>query len=219
MVPEKLALPVPCLCLVTDRRLCSEDSLAGRVAQAVAGGVGIVQLREKDLPGDELLPLARELRMAMGKDALFIVNGDVEVARAVAADGVHLAEGKMPVREARRQVGSHVIVGRSVHSVEGAVQAQDEGADYLIVGMVFESSSKPGKVPEGLALLREVAREVKIPFVGVGGINASNVLQVMETGASGVAAISAMLAAPSPEASAREMARLMASAARVQTPR
>ena len=218
MVPEKLALPVPCLCLVTDRRLVPDGSLAGRVARAVAGGVGMVQLREKDLPGDELLPLARELRTAVGNGALFVVNGDAEVAHAVGADGVHLGEQSMRVREARGLLGNRRLVGRSVRSVAGAIQAQDDGADYLIVGTVFESLSKPGETLEGLALLRGVAREVKIPFMGIGGVNATNVVEVMETGARGAAVISALLAAPDPGASAREMARVMASAAASLTP-
>ena len=216
MVHKKLALPDPCLCLVTDRRRLEKRSLAESVAMAVAGGVRMVQLREKDLSQESLLPLARELRAAVGDDALFIVNGSIEVATAAGAHGVHLAEEAMPVREARRLVGSHLLIGRSVHSVERAVKAQDDGADYLIVGTVFETASKPGQTPEGLALLRAVAKEVDIPFLGIGGIDASNVSRVMEAGAGGAAAISALLVPPDPEASARGMARTMARAAEVR---
>lgn len=213
MVPEKVALPSPCLCLVTDRRVClSGLSLAQRAAMAVAGGARMVQLREKDLPSEELLALARELRAAVGDAALFIINGDPEVARAVGAHGVHLPEGAMPIAEARRRLGRPGLVGRSVHSVAAAMKAQGEGADYLIVGTVFETASKPGQPPEGLALLRAVASTVEIPFLGIGGIKAGNVAQVMEGGARGAAVISALLAALDPKAAARAMAEAMARA-------
>ena len=114
MVVEKLTVPSLCLCLVTDRRLLSGGrSLPDVVTQAVSGGVSMVQLREKDLPSDELLPIARALREAVAGRALLIVNGDTEVARAMEADGIHLAEGTMAVTEARRALGDERLVGRS----------------------------------------------------------------------------------------------------------
>ncbi len=210
MVVEKLTVPSLCLCLVTDRRLLSGGrSLPDVVTQAVSGGVSMVQLREKDLPSDELLPIARALREAVAGRALLIVNGDTEVARAMEADGIHLAEGTMAVTEARRALGDERLVGRSVHSVESAVRAQDEEADYLIVGTVFETASKPGKAPEGLALLQTVAEKVQVPFLGIGGIDPFNVARVMGTGAGGAAVVSAVMAAREPEAAAGKMVRAM----------
>ncbi len=105
----------------------------------------MVQLRERELPGGELLALATELKGAIGPDALLIVNERADVALASGADGVHLGEAAMPVSEVRSLVGDGMLIGRSIHSVEAAVQAEAEGADYLIVGTVFETASKTSR--------------------------------------------------------------------------
>ena len=216
MVAAKVRLPSPCLCLVTDRALCPDGTLAERVAEAVEGGVQMVQLREKDLPGGELLRLARDLKYLMGRKAIFIVNERVDVALACGAHGVHLGEMALPVKEARRMVGDGMLVGRSVHSLQGGLQARRDGADYLIVGTVFETASKPGKRPEGPALLRQVARAVELPVLAIGGVKASNLPRVMEAGARGAAVVSAILAASDPRAAAQELAQAMAGVPQAQ---
>ena len=203
MVAAHLATPI--LCLVTDRKLLREGGLVECVSKAVKGGVGMVQLREKDMSTPALAALAREVRAVSG-ESLLTINGDPEAAALAGAAGVHLPEDAMPVAEARRRAGSAIHVGRSVHSVAAATKAEAEGADYLIVGTIFESQSKPGKEPEGLALLKRVTGAVHIPVLGIGGINAANAGQVMEAGASGIAVISAILGQEDPEGSARGLA-------------
>ena len=209
-----MRLPIPCLTLITDRRLCQSLSLGEAVARAVAGGVNVVQLREKDLAAAQLVPLADRLRAITQAKALLIVNSRLDVAQVCGADGVHLPERGASVAVTRRLAGNGLIVGRSVHSAEEAVKAQEEGADYVQVGAIFPSPSHPGH-PAGLGLLEKVAARVTIPIVAVGGITADNVGQVMQAGARGAAVISAILDSPSPGASARRLADAMVEAAAV----
>ena len=203
-------LTVPCLALVTDRRLCRGPSLAEAVAQAVEGGANLVQLREKDLPAADLLALAERLRAVTQDRALLVVNDRLDVALACDAEGVHLPEQGLPVEAARRLAGQGFVIGRSVHSVAEAVRAQEEGADYVQVGAIFASRSHPGQAPAGLGLLETVVAAVSIPILAVGGITAANVGEAMRAGAGGVAVISAILSAPSQRDAARELTRAMA---------
>ena len=206
-------LTIPCLALVTDRRLCQTLSLEEAVAQAVEGGANLVQLREKDLPPAELLALAEKLRAVTRGRALFLVNDRLDVALASAADGVHLPERSLTVAAARRLAGEGFIIGRSVHSVAEAVRAQEEGADYVQVGTIFASRSHPGQPVAGLGLLEAVAAAVSIPILAVGGITSANMGQAMTAGASGAAVISAVLGAPSPREAARALAQAIAAVA------
>jgi thiamine-phosphate pyrophosphorylase len=203
-------LTIPCLALVTDRRLCQTLSLEDAVAQAAQVGANLVQLREKDLPAAELLALADNLRTVTRDRALFLVNDRLDVALACAADGVHLPERGLPVAAARRLAGKGFIVGRSVHSVAEAVRAQEEGAEYVQVGSIFASRSHPGQPVAGLGLLKAVAKRVTIPILAVGGITAANVDDVMRAGAGGAAVISAILGAHSPREATRALAQAMA---------
>jgi thiamine-phosphate pyrophosphorylase len=202
-------LPIPCLALVTDRRLCPAGSLVARVKQAVAGGVDLVQLREKDLPARELLDLAQQLREITRGKALFVVNDRVDVALACAADGVQLGEEGLPAPVARRLLGEGLLVGRSVHSVAGATQAEAQGADFLLAGTVFPSLSHPQGRPAGAGLLRQVRGAVRIPLLGIGGVTAANVGQVMAAGAQGAAVIQAILSAQDPALAAAELRAAM----------
>ena len=198
-------LPDPCLCLVTDRRVGDESTLVERVAQAVAGGVDLVQLREKDLHGAQLLDLANRLRQAIGDRALLVVNERVDVAVALPADGAQLGEDAIPVPAARRILGPDMLIGRSVHSVEGAEQAVVDGADFLVVGTMFASRSHPGEEPAGPQLLRQIVERCSLPAIGIGGITSENCNQVIEAGAMGVAVITGILAAPDPGDAARRL--------------
>jgi thiamine-phosphate pyrophosphorylase len=207
-----MRLPIPCLTLITDRRLCQSLSLGEAVARAVAGGVNVVQLREKDLAAAELVSLADRLRAITQDKALLIVNSNRAVALLCGADGVHLPERGASVAVTRRLAGDGFIIGRSVHSAEEAVKAEEEGADYVQVGAVFPTRSHRGP-PAGLELLGSVAARVTIPIVAVGGITAENVGQVMQAGARGAAVISAILDSRSPGAAARRLAEAMGEAA------
>jgi thiamine-phosphate pyrophosphorylase len=206
------SLPNPCLCLVTDRRVGGEDDLVQRVARAVAGGVDLVQLREKDLPGGRLLELAQELEAALGDSALLVVNERVDVAVAAGAHGVQLGEDALPVAAARDLLGPHALIGRSVHSLEGAAQAASQGADFLVVGTMFATRTHPGAEPAGPELLQSIANQCSVPLIGIGGITLDNVGRVMSAGAAGVAVITSILGAPDPEVAARQLKQAMLAA-------
>ena len=204
-----MALPLPCLTLVTGRRLCGgPDGLVAAVEAAAGGGVDAVQLREKDLSPEDLLSLARRLREATLRRALLVVNGPVEVARAARADGVHLPEGAPTVRRPREAVPAGrqgFLVGRSVHSLEAARRAEAEGVDYLIAGPVYETRSHPGVEPAGLPLIEEISGAVRVPVLAIGGVNAGRVEDVVRAGASGVAVISAVITATDRRQAAEEL--------------
>ena len=207
-------LPEPCLCLVTDRRLVPEGDLPARVAEAVAGGVNLVQLREKGLPGGDLLALASAIQAGLSGSAPLLVNERVDVALSVGASGVQLGEAALSPADARRILGDGPVIGRSVHSVAGAMQAERDGADFLLVGTMFASASHPGEEPSGPGLIARVASRCSIPIIGIGGINAGNAAQVMEAGAAGVAVISAILAAPDPREAAQRIMQTVTQAYR-----
>ena len=207
-----LSLPQPLLCLVTDRTLGDAATMVDRIAAAVSGGVDMVQLREKDLPGGRLLELAREIRGAAGDRPLLLVNERADVALAAGAAGVQLGEEGLPVAAAREILGPERLVGRSVHSVEGAVEAAGQGADFLVVGTMYPSRSHPGAAAAGPGLLRRISRRCHVPLVGIGGIDAGNLGEVLRAGACGAAVISGILGAPDPEAAARELKQTMTAA-------
>ena len=206
MKPELVA---PTLCLVTDRRRTASGDLAGLAAAAVEGGVGMVQLREKDLPAGELLALARMLRRATVGRALLIVNDRVDVAMASGADGVQLGENGLDVASARRLAGASMLIGRSVHSAEGARAAEAEGADFLVLGTVFDTASHPGAETGGLELVREATAGVGVPVLGIGGVSESNVGGLMEAGAAGAAVISAISMDADPKGAAFRLREAM----------
>ena len=195
-------LPVPTLMLITDRRLAGgTDALVNGVNEAVGGGVTAVQLREKDLPPQKLLPLARRLRAVTRDRAAFIVNGPLELALAAEADGIHLPEIASMVERPPRPF----LIGRSIHSLEAARAAWAECSDYLIAGPIFETTSHSNAVPAGLELIESIAGAVAIPILAVGGITAERVGDVLRSGAVGVAVISSILSAKSPAKAAERL--------------
>jgi thiamine-phosphate pyrophosphorylase len=141
-----------------------------------------------------------------------MINDRVDIAQAAEADGVHLPELGLSVGVARWLLGRYVLTGRSVHSVDAAVEAQRSGADYVQVGSVFESTSHPGQEPAGVELIREVRNAVSIPVIAVGGITAANVGQVIEAGAHGIAVISAILRAEDKTEAAKELKQALTDA-------
>ena len=205
----KPKLPVPCLCLVTDRGRTASGDLVDTARAAVDGGVGMVQLREKDCPAGELLSLARELRRVTEDRALLVVNDRVDIALLSDADGVQLGETGLDAASVRRLVGSEMLIGRSVHSVEGAVKAEATGADFLVLGTIFETASHPGADTGGLDLVRDVTGRVELPVIGIGGISESNVAGLVESGAVGAAVISAITMARDPNAASLGLSEAM----------
>jgi thiamine-phosphate pyrophosphorylase len=191
------------LLLVTDPR----PDLEARVAVAVRGGVDIVQLREKYASREEALPLAVELNEICKKaDALFTVNDDIELARLSGAAGVHLGQEDEAVASAREALGPDAIVGRSAGTVDEALEAIQEGADYLGVGTVYTTPTKPDAKVTGLTLLREVARiRPPIPWFAIGGVTLETAREVAEAGAPGFAVVRAVLDAEDPTVAARSL--------------
>lgn len=199
------------LYVVTDASLSGGRSDAELARLAYEGGADAVQLRMKNADGGEMLAQAREIaRAAAEKNRLFFVNDRVDVAMASGADGVHLGQSDIPVADARRLMGDDAIIGASVQTVGQAVAAVEAGADYLGVGAVFRTSTKPDAVQGiGLGAVWEISRAVDVPVVAIGGINRGNVQDVIRAGADGVAVVSAVAAQEDPRAAAHELRDLI----------
>ena len=159
--------------------------------EAIRGGVDIIQLRDKKSSHEVVLQKAGALReLTLKYNVTFIVNDYIGVALAVGADGIHLGQDDLPILEARKIVGD-MIIGISTHSIEEARLAEQNGADYIGVGPVFATKSKEDVVsPVTTSYVREVANEISIPFVAIGGIKLHNVDEVLEAGARRICAIS-----------------------------
>ena len=184
------------LYLITSRALCGAGPVETVVGQACGAGVRAVQLREKDLSGNELYSLAVAIREVTKRaGSKLFVNDRADVALAVGADGVHCPENGLPVAVARR-VCAEVLVGASAHSQERAVEAVTSGADFVLFGPVFPTPSKAKYGdPQGLEALAGVARNAGVPVFAVGGITPENADLCLERGAAGVGVISAVLSA------------------------
>jgi thiamine-phosphate pyrophosphorylase len=198
--------PGPIVCLITDRQLVGDGSLPQVVAEAVDGGVTMVQLREKDLPTRDLLELASRLREVVRPPALLLVNGRADVAFTVQADGVHLPSDGLPIAGARAVLPEGSLIGRSAHRIHEVEQARADGADYVELGTVFASWSHPGGATIGVQGIQAAAR-IGIPLLAVGGITPENAADVIRAGANGVAVISTVLAAPDPGRAAERLAQ------------
>ncbi|MSR77960.1 MAG: thiamine phosphate synthase [Candidatus Omnitrophica bacterium] len=182
--------------------LCDGPSpdILSQVDKAYRGGAGIVQLRTSGFTDRELIRLGLKIRQVSrhhGKG--FVVNNRVDIALAVDADGVHIGQNDAPVdfvRECIQKYGSLMLIGKSTHSLEQAEAAQEEGVDYIGVGPIFATPTKPDYSPVGLELIHQVKRKMHIPFVAIGGIHELNMDQVIEAGASAIAVVRAIFSAP-----------------------
>lgn len=186
------------LYLVTDEHcLPPGRNLYNAVEEALQTGVTLVQYREKNGPGKRMLEKARALVTLCHKyNVPLLVNDRLDIALMSGADGVHLGQDDIPVAEARKLAGEDFIIGATAHNVKEALAAEKAGADYLGCGAVFATTTKKDTVPLGLDGLRAIRQVVHIPIVGIAGITAQNFGQVLETGANGVAVVSAILGAP-----------------------
>ncbi|MDN0056522.1 thiamine phosphate synthase [Collinsella ihumii] len=192
---------------VTDSAWLHGRTLASCVREALAGGATFVQLREKHMSTDELveeaktiLPICREARVP------FLIDDDVEAALLVGADGVHVGQSDTACSEARRILGPDAIVGVSAQTVEQAVAAERAGADYLGVGALIPTPTKPDAVDVTPEELSRICRAVEIPVVGIGGLHLSTIDILDGTGAAGAAVVSAIFAAEDIERDTRELA-------------
>jgi thiamine-phosphate pyrophosphorylase len=191
------------LLLVTDPR----PDLAERVAAALRGGVDVVQLRDKHSSREALLSLAEKLKgICEEAGALFTVNDDAELASLSGAAGVHLGQEDGPLAPVREMLGPEAVVGRSVGSIIESREALREGADYLGVGTIYATPTKPEGEVAGLDLVRDLARErLPAPWFAIGGITFETARKVAEAGAPGFAVARAVLDAEDPGEAAREL--------------
>ena len=193
---------------VTDLKTESPDVLK-EIEAAYRGGADIVQLRSKVLADAALIRLGLRIkRIAEKARKLFFVNDRMDLALAIGADGVHLGQEDMPVRVAHKlayQAGRKVWVGKSTHSLKQALAAVSEGADYIGVGPVFATPTKPDMKSVGLRFVRQAAMKIRIPWVAIGGIDLGNIHDVIAAGAARVAVVRAIFAAQDPESAARKL--------------
>jgi thiamine-phosphate pyrophosphorylase len=200
----------PSLYVVLDRGAAGGRSLDDLLAAVIDGGCRMVQLRDKDSPSGRLLPLAeRLLARARRAGVTFVVNDRVDLAAAVGADGVHLGQDDLPARLARPLLRPGMILGISTHDVAQAHAARDAGVDYVAVGAMFPTATKPDFQLVGPALVRKLRPDIRVPLVGIGGITHDNVADVIRAGADGVAVISAVCGASDPTAATRRFLELI----------
>ena len=200
------------LYLVTDRRLSLGRSTVEVVAAAVSGGVTCVQLREKHCSTREFLEEARRVReLLVGTGVPLIINDRLDVALAVAADGVHLGQNDMHLSDARRLVGERPVIRGSAESVAAPLRPDAESADYIGVSPVFTTPTKMDTAPPlGLEGLREIRRAVSLPLVAIGSIRHDNAAEVLRAGADGLAVVSAIVSAPCPRTAAAALRQQIA---------
>lgn len=180
---------------VTDRTWLNGETLYEQVEKAIKGGVTFVQLREKNLDGESFLDEALEIQKLCKKYNIpFIINDNVEISRTINADGVHVGQSDMKAGNVRAILGEDKILGVSAQTVEQALLAEKEGADYLGVGAVFPTGSKADADDVSYETLKAICEAVSIPVVAIGGIGVGNILKLTGTGICGVAVISAIFA-------------------------
>lgn len=191
---------------VTDRAWLRGRTLAECVRGALAGGATFVQLREKDAPREEIAALGRELLgICRAAGVPFVIDDEVEIALEIGADGVHVGQDDMACERARELLGPDAIVGVSARTVDQALAAQQAGADYLGVGALVPTLTKPDAVGLTFEDLQAICEAVDIPVVGIGGLNVKTIPQFAGSKADGAAVVSAIFAADDCEAAAREL--------------
>lgn len=196
--------------LVTAADLSAGRSTVEVVEAAIAGGIDLVQLREKPMSARDRYELGLELREVTREAGVpLVVNDRVDLAVALDADGVHLGDEDLPVAVAREQLGEDAIIGRSVSTADAAREAERAGADYLGVGAIYPTSTKADIDEEeaeiGLEPVRAIREAVDIPFVGIGGVTPENAADVVAAGADGVAVVTAITGADNPEAATQAL--------------
>jgi len=207
--PAKHFANVRLYVLITET-VCSRPWLSA-AEDAITGGAECIQLREKDLDSGELLRRAKQLvSLCKAKNVLCIINDRPDIALLSGADGVHVGQGDLPAREVRKLLGSDKIVGVSTHEIAHAKQAVLDGADYVGVGPIFKSGTKPRDFVAGVDYARQVAAEIQIPAVAIAGITLDNVDQVLATGVQAIAITAAVVGAKDIAGAARQFKEKLA---------
>ncbi len=190
---KKLFTKTAPLYLLTDTQLAGLTN-AQITRQALSAGIKVIQLREKNRSQKEIFNEALAMKALTSKHkAALIINDHIDIALAVNAEGVHLGQEDMPVTEARRIMGRNKIIGVSTHSLKQAQKAEDEGADYIGFGPIFQTNTKDAGKPKGLKTLQKIREHIRIPIVAIGGIASENIKEVLMSGADAAAIASGIL--------------------------
>jgi len=196
------------LYLVTDQNSLKGRNLISVLEDAISGGVTIVQLREKNVTSLEFYEIASKVRLlTLQYNIPLIINDRLDIALAVDADGVHVGQNDLPVKAARKLLGKHKLLGVSAATLEEALKAQEDGADYIGVGALFPTNTKADTRRVTLEQITQIKKVVDIPVVGIGGINENNMAAVRVTGIDGAAVASAILAADSVKDAAERLCK------------
>lgn len=194
------------LYLVTDRQLMSCDSLTEAVEQAILGGCTMIQLREKELSSLEFYNQAVAVKQVTDKYHIpLIINDRIDIAMAVQATGVHIGQHDLPAAAVRKVIGENMLLGVSASSLAEAIQAQQDGADYLGVGAMFPTGTKTDADSVSMEELQKIRAAVSLPIVVIGGINKGNAGRFKPTGIDGLAVVSAIIAQSDIKAAAAEL--------------
>ncbi|MFH1858033.1 MAG: thiamine phosphate synthase [Candidatus Omnitrophota bacterium] len=200
------------LYVITDPKAQRGRSHLEVLTEAIRGGASMVQLRDKEADDGALIEAGKALRKICDQyHALFIVNDRMEVARTVGADGLHIGQDDISIAEARRRIGPEKLLGVSTHSLDQARRAAQEGADYIGLGPIFQTPTKPDYPPVGLELIRQVRKHLSIPLVAIGGIDALNIQTVMASGSDAVAVVRSVVAQDDIQTAAKTLCSLITS--------
>lgn len=191
---------------ITDRTWLDGRTLYYDVEKALKGGVTLLQLREKNMSTDDFINSAKEIKLLCEKyNVPLIINDNVDVAKAVNADGVHIGQNDMPAHEARKILGKNKIIGVTAKTVEQAQKAEKDGADYLGSGAIFGTTTKGDSKKMDIQTLKSITSSVNIPVVAIGGIDGDNVLQLKGTGIVGAAVVSGIFAQDDIETATKDL--------------
>ena len=194
------------LYLVTDRDLMSTHTLKEAVEQAILGGCTMIQLREKEATSLDFYNQAMELRLLTAHYHIpLIINDRVDIALSVNADGVHIGQSDIPANIVKKIVGDNMLLGVSATSIQEAIRAEEDGADYLGVGAMFPTGTKKDAQTVSKNELKQICKAVSIPVVAIGGINAQNASLLAGTGISGLAIVSAIISQPDIKQAAKSL--------------
>jgi len=197
---------LPGLYLIIDTQALKGRSHVEVASQAIRGGAKVIQLRDKVQSKKELLPIAEQLKkLCTEHNVLFIMNDHFDLALAVDAEGLHLGQDDLPIKVARKLLPIDKILGRSTRTVDQAVAAESEGADYIAVGSMYPTPTKETAQVVGPERLRQVRQTVTLPLVAIGGINKDNAAEVLAAGADSLAVIRAVVQAEAPEEAAQQL--------------
>jgi thiamine-phosphate diphosphorylase len=204
-------MSIPRMHLIGPLGVARPVDFLGIATRVAAGGCDAVHLRAHGFSGGDVLRLALSLRRELSAypDTRLFINDRLDVAMLCKADGVQLGERGFEVEEARRLVGGRMVVGRSVHDIDGAVYAEKAGADFLLAGHIYDTPSKEGEPGRGLEWLAGIASAVEIPTIAIGGITADRLPEVLAAGAYGVALGRELLSADDPKAASERIRRIL----------